>query len=213
MISEWIQAGLNLHYFAQNIIFYSSPWDVDTIDQLVGRLDRLRPNGLWKGNGGAHFRNIRIWSIVQPQTPEARIVAALETVSVYQRPLPPLLPEKDQDIRQALGAIVFKNDSQAPATLTELALAWQDNSTTSLLSALSPFSARNAQKICDELQAAALPDPVLKHSDDNSYTARSVSSGAQRNSTMVTTASALNVPSVPALFQSAARDCRAPTRA
>lgn len=87
LIGEWVQAGLNLHYFARNIVFYCSPWDLEVIDQLTGRLDRLRPNGLAKGDAGRHFGNIRVWTIVQPATPEARVITALETLGVYQKPL------------------------------------------------------------------------------------------------------------------------------
>ena len=68
-VGDWIQAGLNLHYFAKNIIFYNLPWDQHAVDQLVGRLDRLRPNGLFKGETGKQFEDICIWVIAHDVTP------------------------------------------------------------------------------------------------------------------------------------------------
>lgn len=173
LIGEWVQAGLNLHYFARNIVFYSSPWDIDVIDQLTGRLDRLRPNGLARGDAGQHFGNIRIWSIVQPVTPEAQVVAALETLGVYQKPLPPLRPETESEISSALAAIAFRGDADARNRLAGLSENWASTGSMSLLSHFSPFSPARAQASYDSLQETPLPEPVLRISDNATFTARS----------------------------------------
>lgn len=173
LIGEWVQAGLNLHYFARNIVFYSSPWGIDAIDQLTGRLDRLRPNGLAKGDAGRHFGNIRIWTIVQPATPEARVIAALESLGVYDKPLPPLRPETEAAIAQALHAVAFNRASGAAGELADFARAWADQPTQTLLARYSPFSSQQAQREYDELQAIPLPQPVIGKSGGTSYTMRS----------------------------------------
>ncbi|KPL69298.1 hypothetical protein SZ64_15005 [Erythrobacter sp. SG61-1L] len=173
LIGEWVQAGLNLHYFARNIVFYSSPWDIDVIDQLTGRLDRLRPNGLARGDAGRHSGSIRIWSIVQPATPEAQVVAALETLGVYQKPLPPLRPETESEISGALAAIAFRGDADARNRLAGLSESWASTGSMSLMSHFSPFSPARAQACYDWLQETPLPEPVLRISDDATFTARS----------------------------------------
>jgi ATP-dependent helicase HepA len=173
LIGEWIQAGLNLHYFARNIIFYSSPWDTDSVDQLIGRLDRLRPGGLRKGDAGDHFGNIRVWSVVQPGTPEQRVVEGLETVGVYEKPLPPLSPEEAGQIRADLERLSATNDVTARQRLEKLAASWSDAVDSTVLGRFSPFTPSAAQAAYDELQATDLPQPVLLDSTEPSFTARS----------------------------------------
>lgn len=173
LIGEWIQAGLNLHYFARNIVFYSSPWDPDAIDQLIGRLDRLRPNGLSKADRGDHLGNIRVWTVVQPDTPEQRIVEGLEIVGVYEKPLPPLSTEAAQLVRESLQQYGFRNDRSARDRLSTLAAGWTGQGDRSLLEAFSPYTTRAAQEKYERLQLAELPQPVLLGSDDPSYSSRS----------------------------------------
>jgi ATP-dependent helicase HepA len=60
LVGDWVQAGLNLHHIAQGIIFFSLPWEIDGIDQLIGRVDRLGPTGDRKGSR----RVIDIWRIL-----------------------------------------------------------------------------------------------------------------------------------------------------
>lgn len=173
LIGEWVQAGLNLHYFARNIVFYSSPWEVDAIDQLTGRLDRLRPNGLAKGDAGRHFGLIRIWSITQPFTPESNVVDALEVLGVYQKPLPPLLPETEAEISKAIAFVAFGGDPDARNRLYSIAEKWIDTGSMSQMGEHNPFSPAHAQAEYNNLQARPNLEPVLKTSNDASFTARS----------------------------------------
>lgn len=173
LIGEWIQAGLNLHYFARNIVFYSSPWEPDAVDQLIGRLDRLRPNGLNRGDRGDHLGNIRVWTVVQPDTPEQRVVEGLEIIGVYEKPLPPLSPEAAQLVHESLQQYGFRNDRSARDRLSALAAGWYAQGNRSVLDAFSPYTARSAQQQYDRLQLASLPQPVLLESKDRSYSSRS----------------------------------------
>lgn len=34
LVGDWVQAGLNLHQISSGMIFYSLPWEIDSIDQL-----------------------------------------------------------------------------------------------------------------------------------------------------------------------------------
>jgi ATP-dependent helicase HepA len=173
LIGEWIQAGLNLHYFARNIIFYSSPWDTDAVDQLIGRLDRLRPGGLRRGDAGDHFGNIRVWSVVQPGTPEQWVVEGLETVGVYEKPLPPLSPDQAEQIRESLQRLSANHDAGARLRLQKLAAGWNESVDATALARFSPFTPAAAQSAYDEFQAADLPQPDLLSTDETSFTARS----------------------------------------
>lgn len=88
ILGDWVQAGLNLQHSSRNIIFYSLPWDPQAIDQLIGRIDRFRKNGLHKGNAGKHFGNIRIWRLIMNQSPEVGVSEALDAIDVFEHPLP-----------------------------------------------------------------------------------------------------------------------------
>ena len=173
LIGEWIQAGLNLHYFARNIVFYSSPWEPDAVDQLIGRLDRLRPNGLSKSDRGDRLGNIRVWTVVQTDTPEQRVVEGLEIIGVYEKPLPPLSPEAAQLVRESLQQYGFRKDRSARDRLSALAAGWNAQADQSVLDAFSPYTTRGAQEKYDRLQLALLPQPVLLGSGEQSFSSRS----------------------------------------
>ncbi len=161
LLGDWVQAGLNLHYFARNIVFYTTPWDSGSVDQLIGRLDRLRPNGLWQGDKGQSAGRIRIWTITQNETSEERAIAGLEALKVFERPVPPLTPAQTELIDSELKSLVFSGDRNGTARLSEIALHWADDSQRSSLGHFSPFTSLAAQAQYDALQARALPGPTL----------------------------------------------------
>ncbi len=161
LIGEWNQAGLNLHYFARNIVFYSTPWDIHGIDQLIGRLDRLRPNGLFKGDRGSHFGSIRIWSITQADAVESRVVGGIETLGVFEKPLPPMSPDDDAEMIGALEGIAFRGESDRSDVLRDIYMRWNDRGAQSTILNLSPYTAARAQNEYDKLQKAHLPQPLL----------------------------------------------------
>lgn len=161
LLGDWVQSGLNLHYFARNIVFYTTPWDSGSVDQLIGRLDRLRPNGLWQGDRGQSAGRIRIWAITQKETGEERAIAGLEALRVFERPVPPLTPAETELIDRELKLLVFAGDRNGTIRLAEIARGWNDTGQRSCLSHHSPFTSSAAQAQYDTLQACALPGPTL----------------------------------------------------
>jgi ATP-dependent helicase HepA len=174
LVGEWVQAGLNLHYYARDIVFYCPPWEPEAIDQLIGRLDRLRPNGLRRGDSDRGFGRVRTWCITQRDTVEAKIVAGLEAAAVFIRPLPPARPEETSEMRSSLRALAFGGDFHGSvAILKGLAERWNGEWASSRLAELNPFTPSSAQAAYDRLRCAPLPEPVLKQSaGDDGYTAR-----------------------------------------
>lgn len=175
LVGEWIQAGLNLHYYARDIVFYSPPWDPDAVDQLIGRLDRLRPNGLMRGDSDRGFGRVRIWCITQRGTVEAKVVAGLEAAAVFGRPLPPVPPEEAAEMRDALRSLAFGGDFDgAVATLRALAERWDREWASSRLANLTPYTPEAAKEAYDRLNREPLPEPVLKRppEGDDGHTAR-----------------------------------------
>lgn len=88
IMEEWVEAGLNLHHFADDIVFYGLPWSVGRIDQLIGRLDRLRPGGLRKAIKGHSVAEITIWRLVLRDSPDERVLKALDRMRLFELPLP-----------------------------------------------------------------------------------------------------------------------------
>ncbi len=161
LLGDWVQAGLNLHYFARNIVFYTTPWNSMAVDQLIGRLDRLRPNGLWQGDRGYSAGQVRIWSITQRETSEERAISGLEALKVFECPVPPLRPEDSERIDHELKSLVFSYDKGALSRLATMALNWADKGGQSCLSYLSPFTPSAAQSQYEALQSRAIPGPSL----------------------------------------------------
>ena len=98
LVGEWVQAGLNLQHFARNIIFYTVPWNVVSIDQLIGRVDRLRPETIREN--GTKLRNIRIWRFEVDGSQEQSVVKALASTGVFDRPLPPMSEKQLEELSQ-----------------------------------------------------------------------------------------------------------------
>ena len=162
LIGEWIQAGLNLHYFARNIVFYSPPWAPDAIDQLIGRIDRLRPNGLYKGDKGTHFGHIRIWHLYMESTSEAHVAAGLNALGVFNRPLPPITEPEGMEINKLLVQLASgHNVRSALSELSSIACRWDDNRVHSALECFSPYHPACAQKYYSAFQAERHVEPAM----------------------------------------------------
>ncbi|PWE48717.1 hypothetical protein DEM26_16590 [Thioclava sp. NG1] len=100
LVGDWVQAGLNLHHVAQGIIFFSLPWEIDAIDQLIGRVDRLGPTGDRKGSK----RVIDIWRILIEGSQETAIADTVAALGVFDAPLPPLSPSELAGLQTVLGS-------------------------------------------------------------------------------------------------------------
>lgn len=103
IMEEWVEAGLNLHHFADDLVFYNLPWSASRIDQLIGRLDRLRPGGFRKSLRGKAVGEITIWRLVIEGTPDQRVLEALDRIGVFANPMPFL----DEDLLLRIERIVM----------------------------------------------------------------------------------------------------------
>lgn len=104
LVGDWVQAGLNLHHVAQGIIFFSLPWEIDGIDQLIGRIDRLAPAGDRKRSK----RVIDIWRILVEGSQEAAITDTVAALGVFDSPLPPLSPSELAELQIVLGRAAIR---------------------------------------------------------------------------------------------------------
>ncbi|MAE92646.1 MAG: hypothetical protein CMI67_24230 [Pelagibaca sp.] len=102
IMEEFVEAGLNLHNFAENIIFYNLPWQASRIDQLIGRLDRLRSGGLTAYMKDRTVGTIGIWRMVIAGSADERVLEALDLMEVFEQPLPYL----DEALSQRLDRII-----------------------------------------------------------------------------------------------------------
>jgi ATP-dependent helicase HepA len=119
LVGDWVQAGLNLHQISSGIIFYSLPWEIDSIDQLIGRIDRL-------GGGRADRhgqRWIDIWRILVEGAQETAVADCMAAMGVFDAPLPPLSPEQLTDVQQLLAQTAVAGSS--PDTVSRLTAADQ----------------------------------------------------------------------------------------
>lgn len=175
-VGDWIQAGLNLHYYAKNIIFYNLPWDQHAVDQLIGRLDRLRPNGLFKGETGRKFEEICIWALAQPETPESRILAGLEKLGVFLEPMPPVPPETDDEIRACLENLASgRGVRETLSRLEDINRSVHEAVQISKLEQYAPALTDLAKHQYEALQSADLPEPVISFRATDTFTQRSES--------------------------------------
>ena len=104
ILEEVVEAGLNLHHFADDLIFYNLPWSIARVDQLIGRLDRLRPGGFKRSLDGRSVGDITIWRMVMEKSPDHRVLQIMDRLGVFDSPLPYL---DDQTI-SALGSAVAR---------------------------------------------------------------------------------------------------------
>lgn len=173
LIGEWIQAGLNLHFFARNVVFYSTPWDPHAIDQLIGRLDRLRPDGLMAGDLGRPIGSIGVWTLSQRGSPESEIVGALEALGVFQRPVPPAPEAEMASVDEGLRAIFAGQGAKGVRQRFEaLKQSWDEQPPPSLIEHLNPSTPKAAQTAYDQLQASPPVEPIMLRSPRTTYTTR-----------------------------------------
>lgn len=114
LVGDWVQAGLNLHHVAHGIIFFSLPWEIDAIDQLIGRLDRL-------GKASPHKKrhNIDIWRIIMVGSQEAAISDVAAAYGVFEAPLPPLSAEELRQRQALLGQAAIRRSASHVIKLIE----------------------------------------------------------------------------------------------
>lgn len=102
IMEEFVEAGLNLHNVASDMIFYNLPWQAVRIDQLIGRLDRLRAGGLTAYLKDRSVGTIGIWRMVVAGSADERVLEALDLLDVFERPLPYL----DEVLSQRIDSII-----------------------------------------------------------------------------------------------------------
>lgn len=138
LIGEWAQAGLNLHHSCSELIFYSCPWDLRSIDQLIGRLDRLRRDAERRALDQQDQGEVGIHVITWAETSEARMVDGLERLGVFERPAPPASVETEQEVTRLLHRLAANRD--VAASLDALDALGDDTAFEAALSTLAPAS-------------------------------------------------------------------------
>ena len=102
IMEEFVEAGLNLHNVASDMIFYNLPWQAARIDQLIGRLDRLRSGGLSAYIKDRSVGTIGIWRMVVAGSADERVLEALDLLDVFEHPLPFL----DDELSKRIDSII-----------------------------------------------------------------------------------------------------------
>lgn len=161
ILGDWVQSGLNLHHTSNNIIFYSIPWDVQAVDQLIGRIDRLRRNSFTNAIKGRAVGKVRIWRLIMDLSPEQRVVKALDALGVFQRPLPQV-PEDDWKlINSSIARIARDGQSEALRTLQKLATGWGPAGLRSGLDPTGSCHWEEAMRCQDRINQAPVVEPSM----------------------------------------------------
>ena len=147
LIGDWVEAGLNLHHTCSEIIFYSCPWDVRSIDQLVGRLDRLRRKAGERAFVGKKQGRIGLHVVSWAGSPEARVIDGLERLGVFERPAPSATEDTGRRIAEQLQALAAGRD--IASALAELEVLGEDRTFEAALSQLAHFSPYTSQAARD----------------------------------------------------------------
>lgn len=152
LVGDWVQAGLNLHHVADGIIFFSLPWEIDSIDQLIGRVDRLGATGERR----ASRRIVDIWRILIEGSQETAIADTVAGLGVFDSPLPPLSPTELSELQTMLGhaAIRRKAASVAP-------LSGEGASLPSVFTRADPFTHRQAAAYFELWRQKPCPAPAM----------------------------------------------------
>lgn len=148
ILEEVVEAGLNLHHFADDLIFYNLPWSIARVDQLIGRLDRLRPGGFKRALDGKSIGDITIWRMVVEQSPDHRVLQAMDRLGVFDAPLPYL---DDETISRLGNAVARAAGGLSGNHEDELAL----------LEELSSGVEQSKQLLSMEALPQAAPEAVL----------------------------------------------------
>lgn len=153
LVGDWVQAGLNLHHVAQGIIFFSLPWEVDSIDQLIGRVDRLRSTGDRKGAK----RTIEIWRILLEGSQEAAIADLVSALGVFDSPLPPLSPSELTEVQASLGQAAIKRQTTRGVS----PLAGKGTGLQTRFASADPFTVRRASAEYESWHEQPCPAPAM----------------------------------------------------
>lgn len=153
LVGDWVQAGLNLHHVAQGIIFFSLPWEIDGIDQLIGRVDRLGSRGGRKGSS----RVIDIWRILIDGSQEAAIADTVAALGVFNAPLPPLSPSELAELQTVLGRAAIGRK----AALSLAPLTGNGTGLPSRFKEADPFTHQQAAADFDQWRRKPCPAPAM----------------------------------------------------
>src|SRR5690606_2405128 len=104
------QVGLNLQH-ARTIIFFSTPWSPLSVEQWLGRLDRLGSAALADEPGE---RTIDIYAIYQRGQVDERVISVLDDFAVFKRSV-----RLDGDEINVIGQHIVD------AALTPHTVSWQ----------------------------------------------------------------------------------------
>ena len=153
LVGDWVQAGLNLHNVARGIIFFSLPWEIDSIDQLIGRIDRLGPTGDRHGSN----RVIEIWRIMIEGSQETAIADTVAALGVFDAPLPPLSPSELTELQTVLGRAAIKRQ----AALSVVPLTGNGTGLPSRFKGADPFTPQQAADDFSLWRAKPCPAPAM----------------------------------------------------
>ena len=153
LVGDWVQAGLNLHHAASRIVFYSLPWEMESIDQLIGRVDRLGS----VSRRERRQRQVRIWRLVHDGAQEAAIAEVASRLGVFDAPLPPLSDEERKGLHELLSQAAVTG--AAPEGLARI-----NPQATGLLTSLrnlDPFTSQNAIAHFESWQKLPTVQPTM----------------------------------------------------
>lgn len=153
LVGDWVQAGLNLHHVAQGIIFFSLPWEVDSIDQLIGRIDRLSSTG----DGKVAKRTIEIWRILLEGSQEAAIADLVSALGVFDSPLPPLSPSELNEVQVSLGQAAIKRQTTRGVS----PLAGKGTGLQTRFAPADPFTPKRASAEYESWHEQPCPAPAM----------------------------------------------------
>lgn len=154
IMEEFVEAGLNLHNFSADMVFFNLPWQAARIDQLIGRLDRLRSGALKSYLNDRSVGKIGIWRMVVVGSADERVLEALDLLDVFEHPLPYL----DEDLSQRIDRIIT-DAAAGRADFKEAAIALKGELSFGLTSSaassaqVGPVS-RNAVTMLGSIRAA-----------------------------------------------------------
>lgn len=142
LLGEWVQAGLNLQHTARNMIFYTTPWDPQAVDQLIGRVDRISNNSIAAVRAGhGHKGTVRIWRLVMRCSIEEGLSAAMDALGVFNAPLPQASDEVWARINRLITTIISQTDRAASLRkLHDLTKKWYGRGFESRLDHFNPLT-------------------------------------------------------------------------
>lgn len=153
LVGDWVQAGLNLHHAASRIVFYSIPWELESIDQLIGRVDRLGS----ASKREKRKRQVRIWRLVHEGSQEAAIADVASQLGVFDAPLPPLSDDERKAVYEVMSEAAIRR--AAPAGLARMNPA--STGLVTSLQDLDPFTTEKAIADFEAWQKRPVDQPAM----------------------------------------------------